>query len=94
MPQAIENIGAGEGNRTLVISLEGCCSTIELHPRRSRLRAASGIPAVASDRGARLRLRRHRYRHRPEGISVRRAGRQAGARARSIPARSIARAAS
>ena len=27
--------GAGEGNRTLVISLEGCCSTIELHPRRS-----------------------------------------------------------
>jgi hypothetical protein len=28
----IESIGAGEGNRTLVISLEGCCSTIELHP--------------------------------------------------------------
>src|SRR5207247_6644679 len=26
-------VGAGEGNRTLVISLEGCCSTIELHPR-------------------------------------------------------------
>ena len=26
--------GAGEGNRTLVISLEGCCSTIELHPRQ------------------------------------------------------------
>ena len=25
--------GAGEGNRTLVISLEGFCSTIELHPR-------------------------------------------------------------
>ena len=25
-------IGAGEGNRTLVFSLEGCCSTIELHP--------------------------------------------------------------
>jgi hypothetical protein len=25
--------GAGEGNRTLVFSLEGCCSTIELHPR-------------------------------------------------------------
>src|SRR5947199_10067166 len=31
--QAIEIIGAGEGNRTLVFSLEGCCSTIELHPR-------------------------------------------------------------
>ena len=29
------NIGAGEGNRTLVISLEGFCSTIELHPRRA-----------------------------------------------------------
>ena len=26
-------IGAGEGNRTLVISLEGFSSTIELHPR-------------------------------------------------------------
>src|ERR1700728_4994630 len=26
-------IGAGEGNRTLVFSVEGCCSTIELHPR-------------------------------------------------------------
>ena len=26
--------GAGEGNRTLVISLEGCCSTIELHPHQ------------------------------------------------------------
>ena len=25
-------IGAGEGNRTPVISLEGFCSTIELHP--------------------------------------------------------------
>jgi len=27
--------GAGEGNRTLVISLEGFCSTIELHPHGS-----------------------------------------------------------
>src|SRR5262249_22510091 len=35
MMQVIEVIGAGEGNRTLVISLEGCCSTIELHPRNS-----------------------------------------------------------
>ncbi len=26
-------IGAGEGNRTLVFSLEGCCSTIKLHPQ-------------------------------------------------------------
>ncbi len=29
--------GAGEGNRTLVISLEGCCTTIVLHPRIFRL---------------------------------------------------------
>ena len=27
--------GAGEGNRTLVVSLENFCSTIELHPQRS-----------------------------------------------------------
>ena len=27
-----ETVGAGEGNRTLVVSLEGFCSTIELHP--------------------------------------------------------------
>src|ERR1700678_880130 len=27
--------GAGEGNRTLVVSLEGFCSTIELHPQGS-----------------------------------------------------------
>ena len=43
----IENIGAGEGNRTLVISLEGCCSTIELHPRRAggggRTRTYEGV---------------------------------------------------
>ena len=28
-----KNSGAGEGNRTLVISLEGFSSTIELHPQ-------------------------------------------------------------
>src|SRR5215510_4275744 len=31
-PPSDANRGAGEGNRTLVISLEGFCSTIELHP--------------------------------------------------------------
>ena len=30
--RAVAVDGAGEGNRTLVISLEGFCSTIELHP--------------------------------------------------------------
>jgi hypothetical protein len=35
--------GAGEGNRTLVISLEGFCSTIELHPPRRTLFAPRKI---------------------------------------------------
>ena len=43
MQQVLENIGAGEGNRTLVFSLEGCCSTIELHPRQ-------GLPNTAGRR--------------------------------------------
>ena len=43
MPEVLDINGAGEGNRTLVFSLEGCCSTIELHPRdRNR-----GNPGVA-----------------------------------------------
>src|SRR5215213_6699681 len=33
--------GAGEGNRTLVISLEGFCSTIELHPPDSHVHPSS-----------------------------------------------------
>src|SRR5690606_21896288 len=32
----IGETGAGEGNRTLVVSLGSFCSTIELHPRRRR----------------------------------------------------------
>src|SRR5579872_183380 len=36
-------VGAGEGNRTLVISLEGCCSTIELHPHSDDRDRGSGI---------------------------------------------------
>ena len=27
MPEVLDFIGAGEGNRTLVFSLEGCCSS-------------------------------------------------------------------
>jgi hypothetical protein len=45
----IETIGAGEGNRTLVISLEGCCSTIELLPRQESVR-------MVSDRSVRATL--------------------------------------
>ena len=36
-------IGAGEGNRTLVVSLEGFCSTIELHPPDEYLPSASAL---------------------------------------------------
>ena len=31
-PPGLPKSGAGEGNRTPVVSLEGFCSTIELHP--------------------------------------------------------------
>ena len=35
-PGSLAYCGAGEGNRTLVVSLEGFCSTIELHPLAER----------------------------------------------------------
>ena len=34
---------AGEGNRTLIFSLEGCCSTIELRPRIRRVVESSVV---------------------------------------------------
>src|ERR1041385_784964 len=54
---AVGRAGAGEGNRTLVISLEGCCSTIELHPhcRRGRNRSRlirRGIQCLLSAYGS------------------------------------------
>src|ERR1700719_3032102 len=48
MTQVAEIIGAGEGNRTLVISLEGFCSTIELHPRVKRTLYATRLLHNAS----------------------------------------------
>ena len=39
--------GAGEGNRTLVISLEGFCSTIELHPPEGSAAAALPLPTAS-----------------------------------------------
>jgi hypothetical protein len=39
-------IGAGEGNRTLVFSLEGCCSTIELHPHMGKPIKTGFVPAL------------------------------------------------
>ena len=44
--------GAGEGNRTLVVSLEGFCSTIELHPRLRR----SAFPLPGSRRSGSRRV--------------------------------------
>src|SRR5690554_4447913 len=35
--ESSKQIGAGDGNRTHVVSLEGWSSTIELHPRNSKL---------------------------------------------------------
>jgi hypothetical protein len=40
--------GAGEGNRTLVVSLEGFCSTIELHPPRGSIQRLPPGPKPAS----------------------------------------------
>ena len=40
-------VGAGGGNRTLVASLEGWNSTIELHPRRARTYPEPGRGATA-----------------------------------------------
>ena len=37
------NTGAGEGNRTLVVSLEGFCSTIELHPHGDSLHTVTAL---------------------------------------------------
>ena len=48
MTQVLEKIGAGEGNRTLVISLEGFCSTIELHPRLRNATAAAEYNIVCA----------------------------------------------
>ncbi len=46
--------GAGDGNRTHVFSLEGCCSTIELHPHApSYKRPAGPRQALRTRRSAR-----------------------------------------
>ena len=41
---SMRDFGAGEGNRTLVVSLEGFCSTIELHPPGRHLVNATARP--------------------------------------------------
>ena len=44
-------IKAGEGNRTLVFSLEGYCSTIELHPRLPKDQFSDRSPVFRSING-------------------------------------------
>ena len=56
-PSAALAPGAGEGNRTLVISLEGFCSTIELHPRKSWCRPCSQATGGSYGAGRRLHRR-------------------------------------
>jgi hypothetical protein len=46
---------AGRGNRTLVFSLEGYCSTIELHPRRIRAGLPGGVTAGGATGECRIR---------------------------------------
>ena len=46
------NFGAGEGNRTLVVSLGSFCSAIELHPRES------AVIAMGQDEASRRLVRR------------------------------------
>ncbi len=46
---------AGEGNRTLVFSLEGCGSTIELHPLVEW--------PMTNDWGQNIRDTQHRFKH-------------------------------
>ena len=46
--------GAGEGNRTLVVSLEGFCSTIELHPQHQTLECLLAGPFYTAFYGLRL----------------------------------------
>src|SRR5690242_20815398 len=46
--------GAGEGNRTLVVSLEGFCSTIELHPLAKRSGPDAHATAKRQPVGGRL----------------------------------------
>src|SRR5882724_6475990 len=55
-PAPLDGIGAGDGNRTHVASLEGWCSTIELHPPGitvSRQRTSQTTPVSARSGAAR-----------------------------------------
>src|SRR5476649_2741881 len=53
---AANEVGAGDGNRTHVASLEGWCSTIELHPPGTR--ALRNSPPTTTPVFRRIRRRR------------------------------------
>ncbi len=48
--------GAGRGNRTLVFSLEGCCSTIELYPPAAEICRVPGVLARTSSQVSARRI--------------------------------------
>ena len=74
---AWSKIGAGEGNRTLVISLEGFCSAIELHPHTARLGRAGKLAQLGPPAKSRLRAKSSADRRLP-GYEEKRAGRPRG----------------
>jgi hypothetical protein len=55
LSRGFQTFGAGEGNRTLVVSLEGFCSTIELHPHPVSSRPISLLRFGALARASRAR---------------------------------------
>ena len=77
---ALRERKAGRGNRTLVFSLEGYCSTIELHPRRAsqggRAEPSNQNEDSAAQSGCRGRLPRQDWgvqdsnlrRHKPSDL--------------------------
>ena len=77
---ALRERKAGRGNRTLVFSLEGYCSTIELHPRRAsqggRAKPSNQNEDSAAQSGCRGRLPRQDWgvqdsnlrRHKPSDL--------------------------
>ena len=88
-PPDVRDFGAGEGNRTLVVSLEGFCSTIELHPRRAAF--ATGVRRASTPRDQIVAPSRAATRlHRPSSATPSIAGL---AKARRICPRQTGRAA-
>src|SRR5665213_182484 len=48
--------GAGSGNRTRILSLEGCCTTIVLYPRTGSSNARGGGSRTRTCEGVRQRI--------------------------------------